>query len=120
LKKADLLTIAHHVLASVPYTRLPILAKRHKMEIDKSSASPVELLAKHISRYHESDLSRLLLEASLLESAYRNGGDPDSDVLLEIAKRYRVDPEKVHKAVAQEFAAKQKKKRKDAPDKTAA
>jgi len=112
MKKADLLTIAQHVLASVPYNRLPLLAKRHKLEIEKSSTSPVELLAKYVSRYDESDLSRLLLEITLLESAYRSGGDPDSDVLLSTAKRYRIDAEKLHKAVAQEFAAKQKKKEK--------
>jgi hypothetical protein len=46
----------------------------------------------------------------LLDSAYRSGGDPDSDVLLSTAKRYRIDAEKVHRAVVQEFAAKQKKK----------
>lgn len=121
LKKADLLTIAQHALASVPYNRLPLLAKRHKLEIEKSSTPPAELLAKHVSRYDESDLSRLLLEISLLESAYRSGGDPDSDVLLTTAKRYRIDGEKVQKAVAQEFAAKQKKKeKKTAPDKSAA
>jgi len=110
LKKADLLTIAQHVLPSVPYNHLPLLAKRHKLEIEKSSTSPVELLAKHVSRYDESDLSRLLLEISLLESAYRSGGDPDSDVLLGTAKRHRIDAEKLHKSVALEFAAKQKKK----------
>ena len=121
LKKADLLTIAQHVLASVPYNRLPLLAKRHKLEIEKSSTSPVELLAKYVSRYDESDLSRLLLEITLLESAYRSGGDPDSDVLLSTAKRYRIDAEKLHKAVAQKFAAKQKKKeKKTTPNKDAA
>ena len=119
LKKADLLTIAQHVLASVPYNRLPLLAKRHKLEIEKSSSSPVELLQKHVSRYDESDLSRLLLEVSLLELAYRSGGVPDSDALLAIAKRYRIDAEKVQKAVAQELAAKQKKK-KAAPSKSGA
>jgi ParB family chromosome partitioning protein len=120
-KKADLLTIAQHALASVPYNRLPLLAKRHKLEIEKSSTPPAELLAKHVSRYDESDLSRLLLEISLLEFAYRSGGDPESDVLLGTAKRYRIDTERVNKAVAQEFAAKQKKKeRKSAPDKSAA
>jgi hypothetical protein len=36
----------------------------------------VELLQKHVSRYDESALSRLLLEVSLLESAYRNDGEP--------------------------------------------
>jgi ParB family chromosome partitioning protein len=121
LKKADLLTIAQLALASVPYNRLPLLAKRHKLEIEKSSTSPADLFAKHVSRYDESDLSRLLLEISLLELAYRSGGHPDSDVLLTTAKRYRIDTEKVHKAVAQEFAAKQKKKeKKSAPDKGAA
>jgi ParB family chromosome partitioning protein len=117
LKKADLLTIAQHVLASVPYNRLPLLAKRHKLEIEKSSSSPVELLQKHVSRYDESDLSRILLEVSLLESAYRSGGTPDSDALLTTAKRYRIDAEKVQKAVAQELAAKQRKK-KATPDKS--
>jgi len=121
LKKADRLRIAQHVLASVPYNRLPLLAKRHKLEIEKSSASPADFFAKHVSRYDESDLSRMLLEISLLDLAYRSGGAPDSDVLLTTAKRYRIDAEKVHKTVAQELAAKQKKKeKKSAPDKSAA
>src|SRR5438445_12528791 len=112
LKKTDLLTVAQHVVSSVPYNRLPLIAKRHKLEIEKSNTSPVELLLKHVSRYDDSDLSRLLLEISLLESAYRSSGDPDGDILLSAAKRYRIDAEKVRKSVAQEFAAKQKKKEK--------
>jgi ParB family transcriptional regulator, chromosome partitioning protein len=120
LKKADLLTIAQHVLASVPYNRLPLLAKRHKLEIEKSSTSPAELLAKHVSRYDESDLSRLLLEISLIELAYRVGEDAESDVLLTTAKRSRIDAEKAQKAVAQEFSAKQKKKEKKATRDTSA
>jgi hypothetical protein len=73
LKKADLHTIAQHVLTCAPYNRLPLLAKRHKLEVEKSSASPVEVLQKHISRCGENGLCRLLLEISLLESAYRAG-----------------------------------------------
>ena len=119
MKKADLLTVAQHVLSAVAYNRITLLAKRHKLEVDKSNTSPVELLQKHTSRYDESDLSRLLLEISLLDSAYSSGGDGDSDVLLNAAKRYRIDPEKMQKAVAQEFAAKQKKKeKKTASDKS--
>jgi hypothetical protein len=91
LKKADLLTIAQYLLASVPYNRLPLLAKRHKLEIEKNSVSPVEVLLKHLARYDESDLSRFLLETSLLEQAYQNGRNPDNDLLLITAKRYRVD-----------------------------
>jgi ParB family transcriptional regulator, chromosome partitioning protein len=122
LKKTDLLTVAQHLISSEPYNRLPLIAKRHKLEIGKSSASLVEILQKHVSNYDENALSRLLLEISLLEEAYQNGKEPDSDVLLTMAKRYRVDAEKVHKTVAQEFAAKQKKKEKDkkpAPDNSA-
>jgi ParB family transcriptional regulator, chromosome partitioning protein len=122
LKKADLLTIAEHVLITVPYNRLPLLAKRHKVELEKSGIAPAELLLKQIFRYDESDVCRFLLESSLLESAYRSGGnDPDSDVLLTTAKRYRIDVEKLQKAVTQEFAAKKKiKEKKPAPDKSAA
>jgi ParB family chromosome partitioning protein len=112
MKRGDLLVVAQHVLGSVPYNRIPLLAKRHKLEIEKSSASPVELLQKQMSHYDESGLNRLLLEISLLDSAYGSGGDPDNDVLLNTAKRYRIDAEKVQKAVAREFAAKQKKKEK--------
>lgn len=115
LKKADLLTIVEHVLPSVPYNRLPLLAKRHKLDIEKSSTPAAELLAKHFSRYDESDLSRLLVEISLLELAYRSGADPDSDALLTTAKRYRIDADKVQKAVTQELAAKQKKKGTNSP-----
>jgi ParB family transcriptional regulator, chromosome partitioning protein len=121
LKKAELLTIAQHVLTSVPYNRLPPLANRHKVETEKSGTSPLELLQKQTARYDESGLCRLLLEISLHESAYHSGGDSNDDVLLNAAKRYRIDAEKLHKAVAQEFAAKQKKKeKKTAPDKNAA
>jgi ParB family chromosome partitioning protein len=121
MKKADLLTVAQYVVNSVPYNRIPRLAKRHKLETDKSGAPSMESLQKQISNYEEDALARLLLEISLLDAAYRNGSRNENDVLLTTAKRYRIDPEKVHKAVTQEFAAKQKKKdRKAAPSKNAA
>jgi len=121
MKKADLLTIAQHVLGSVGYNLLPLLAKRHKLETEKSSASPVEVLQKHVSRYNESDLCRLLLEISLLESAYHNKCDAANDILLVTAKRYRIDADRIRKAVAQDFVAKQwKKEKKPAPGKSAA
>ena len=56
-------------------------------------------------------MCRLLLEISLLQSAYQSDGDPDNDVLLATAKRCRIDADKVQKAVAQEFAAKRKEKK---------
>jgi hypothetical protein len=64
---------------------------------------------KRISTYDEGALGRLLLEVSLLDSAYQRFGRNEEDALANAAKRYRVDTEKLAKAVAQEFAAKHKK-----------
>jgi len=84
----------------------------------------VELLLKQISHYDENALCRLLLEISLLESAYQTGSEGDGDVLLSTAKRYRLDAQKLQKAVAQEFTAKhqreKKKEQKAAPNKGSA
>jgi hypothetical protein len=49
MKKADLLAVAQHLLGTVPYNRIPLLAKRHKVEADKSSTASVELLQKHVA-----------------------------------------------------------------------
>ena len=63
---------------------------------------------KKVSAYDEPALSRLLLEISLLDSAYQRG-DVSQDLLMDAAKRYRVDVEKIEKTVAAEFAAKRSK-----------
>ncbi len=60
--------------------------------------------------YDEAELCKLLLEISLLDSAYQRSTASCEDVLMDAAKRYRVDPEKLQKTVAKEFAAKRDKK----------
>ena len=62
--------------------------------------------------YDESELCKLLLEISLLDSAYQRSTASRDDVLMDAAKRYRVDTEKLQKAVAEELAAKRNKKTK--------
>lgn len=109
LKKADLLMLAQYTIANLSYNQVPALAKRHKVETTKTTKSPQEVLMKKVSTYDEDALSRLLLELSLLDSAYQRG-DVSEDVLTDAAKRYRVDVEKIEKAVAAEFAAKKDKK----------
>jgi hypothetical protein len=79
------------------------LAKRHKVEAKKDSASAQELLAKQVGTYDEPELCKLLLEISLLDSAYQRSTASRDDVLMDAAKRYRVDTEKLQKAVAKEF-----------------
>ncbi len=107
LKKADLLTVAHYLIGHLSYSQVPTVAKRHKVEAKKDSGSAQELLAKQVSTYDESELCKLLLEISLLDSAYQRSSAGRSDVLLDVARRYRVDTERLQKAVAKEFAAKQ-------------
>lgn len=114
LKKADLLTVAQHLISHLPSNQAPQLAKRHKVEMEKGKASPEQRLLKHIGTYDEAALCRLLLEVSLLDWAYQRYNRDAEDALLGAAKRYRVDTEKIHKAVAQEFAAKHKKQERKA------
>jgi hypothetical protein len=70
----------------------------------------------------ETELSKLLLEINLLDSAYQLPEKEADDPLLIMAKRYRVDVEKLQKIVTKEFAAKRTKqaaKEKKAAKKTA-
>jgi hypothetical protein len=110
LKKADLLAVAHYLIGHLSYSQVPALAKRHKVEEKKGSAGPQETLLKQLISYDESELCRLLLEIGLLDSAYQRSTVSRDDVLMDAARRYRVDIEKVEKAVAKELAAKQDKK----------
>ena len=112
LKKADLLAVAHYLIGHLSYRQFPALAKRHKVDAKKDSASEQELLAKQVSKYDDSELCKLLLEISLLDSAYQRSASSGDDVLMDAAKRYRVDTEKLQKAVAEELSAKREKKTK--------
>jgi hypothetical protein len=73
LKKADLLTVAQYTIGNLSYNQVPALAKRHKVETAKTSKSPQEVLMKTIGTYDEAELSRLLLEISLLDPTYQRG-----------------------------------------------
>ena len=112
MKKADLLAVAHYLISHLSYSQVPALAKRHKVEAKKDSESAPELLAKQVGTYDEAELCKLLLEISLLDSAYQRSTASRDDVLMDAAKRYRVDIEKLQKAVAEELAAKREKKTK--------
>ena len=112
LKKADLLALAHYLIGHLSYSQVPALAKRHKVEAKKDSASAQELLVKQVGTYDESELCKLVLEISLLDSAYQRSTSSRDDVLMDAAKRYRVDTEKLQKAVTAEFVAKRSKKAK--------
>jgi hypothetical protein len=104
-----LLAVAHYLIGHLSYSQVPALAKRHKLEAKKESASGQELLAKQVSKYDDAELCKLLLEISLLDSAYQRSTTSD-DVLMDAAKRYRADSEKLQKAVTKELGTKRDKK----------
>jgi hypothetical protein len=107
-----LLAVAHYLIGHLSYSQVPALAKRHKVEAKKDSSSAQELLAKEVSKYGEAELCKLVLEISLLDSAYRRSEAGQSDTLMDAAERYRVNTEKVHKCVVAEQVAKQQKRTK--------
>jgi hypothetical protein len=92
------------------YKQVPALAKRHKVEAKKDYTSAQELQTKQVGTYDEAELCKLLLEVSLLNSAYQRSTSSREDVLMDAAKRYRVDTEKLQKIVAKDFAAKRDKR----------
>jgi hypothetical protein len=103
--------LPHH-RGHLSYSQVPALAKRHKVEAKKDSASAQELLAKQVGTYDEPELCKLLLGISLLDSAYQRPTANRDDVLMDAAKRYRVDTEKLQKTVAKEFADQREKRTK--------
>ena len=112
LKKADLQIVAQYLVAHLSYNQVPALAKRHKVEVKKTPIPRTNCWQSR-SAYDESELCKLLLEISLLDSAYQQSTANGDDVLMSAAKRYRVDADKLQKAVAGELAAKLAKSRKE-------
>ena len=115
LKNADLLALAHYLIGHLSYSQVPALAKRHKVEAKKDSAPAQEVLAKQVGTYDDAELCKLLLEISLLDSAYQRPTSNRDDSLMDAAKRYRVDTEKLQKVVAEELSARREKKTKLKP-----
>jgi phospholipase C len=113
LKKADLLVVAHYLIGHLTYSQVPALAKRHKVEVKNESGSAQEVLTKQVSKYDESELCKLLLEVSLWDSACQRPTTSGNDILLDSANRYRVDAEKLQKAIAEDWDANRAKKRKN-------
>ncbi len=123
LDRADLALIASALLNRLEPLRKEQLARRHKLV--EGTAGEVthpqvqQAIARMLRQSDDGALSKILIESVLLESGDRTPTN-DPDVLIATAKRYRVDVDKVRKAVEQEFTAKRAKrdaKRDKAPKK---
>ena len=112
LKKSDLSLVAHYLISRLQFAEVAQIAKRHKVEVDATNGAPEHVLLKHVSRLDETELSRLVIEVSLIGLASRVPSKNESDALLSTAKHYRIEIEGLEKDVAQKFAEKQKKQTK--------
>jgi len=112
LKKAELQVITWRMLEKLEHQRRIAFAKRHKLLTGHNAETDfqqVEVgLKKMLKEAEEEELCRLLMECVLLETAYSatNGSD---DRLLTIARRYRIDVERIARSVREDLAAKTKK-----------
>lgn len=111
LKKSDLILVTHYLISRLQFAEVAQIAKRHKVE-DATNNVPEQALLKQVSRLDDIELSRLLIELSLISLASRVPSKHESDVLLTTAKHYRIEIEKLEKEVAQKFREKQKKQTK--------
>ncbi len=108
-KKADVLLLVRFLVSRLQFAQVLQIAKRHRVEVDANTGAPERDLLKHVSRFEDAEVWRFMLELSLLDSAYRLPVKDAEDVLLNAAKRHRVDAEKIEKEVAQRFSATRKK-----------
>jgi ParB family chromosome partitioning protein len=97
LKKADVLLVVRFILSRLQFAQVLQIAKRHKVEVDANTGAPERDLLTRLSRFDEVELCRFLLELTLLDSAYRLPTKDANDVLLNTAKRYRVETEKIER-----------------------
>ena len=109
LKKSDLLVVVHYLISRLQFAEAAQIAKRHKVGIEMNNGAPEQALLKHVSRLDDIELSRLMIELSLISFASRVPSKHEIDVLLTTAKHYRIEIEKLEKEVAQKFSEKQKK-----------
>ncbi len=108
MKKADVAMIARSFVSHLPTREQTMLAKRHKLTPNQTTSVEAAFLTA-INGCDETALCRLLLEASLMDAVSQPVGKGEPDLLTETAKRYRIDCERMEKAVTAELAAKQKK-----------
>lgn len=112
LTKCDLQIVAMYALEKLDYNRATLVAKRHGLLKDGKSSDAIQqgrtALVKLVKEADETALSRLVMECSLLDSAYHEPSSGD-DRLLTAARKHRIDVDAVARAVRDEFVAKAKK-----------
>jgi ParB family chromosome partitioning protein len=110
LGRTDLVLVLQSLLDKLNPMQKETLARRHKLaEIPSRLSTPSKVhaeLVRLLQRSDETALSKLLMEAVLLDDVEQITSQ-EPEYLLRAAKQHRVDTAKVRKAVEQELSAKQ-------------
>ena len=112
LMKRDLLFILEKLVSVMDENRVEMLARQHGIRQKRDDGGIGKTLNAFIRRADEGTLSRLLVESSILLASSR--GNP-SVILKEAATAYKVDTDAISTKVKQEFAAKEKARKKAQP-----
>jgi ParB family chromosome partitioning protein len=111
LVKADLELIAREFANRLPQEHRTLLSQRHSpTAINKKQSKQGIEIDGTLKNLDELGFSRLLIEMSLLDAAYNVYSRDDGQQVESIAKRHRVNVEKIRSTFAAEFAAKRKMK----------
>ncbi len=111
LSKADLELIAREFIGRLPQEYRAILSQRHsRMPINGKERKGDGEAGNTFKGLDETGYSRLLIELSLVETAHNAYAQDAAERLEAVAKRYRVNAEKIGQAVAAEFAERRKKR----------
>jgi len=110
LAKADLELIGREFINHLPQQYRTLLRERHApVPAGKSKSNPPEIEA-FSGDLDEAGYSRLLIEISLLDAAYNAYSQDGAKRLEAVARRYRVNVERIAVAVAAEFSSNRKKR----------
>ena len=111
LTKADLELVARDFVNRLPQEYRTLLSQRHSPVSAKSKPpKPAVEIGSALKNLDEAGYSRLLIEMSLLDAAHNAYAREGGERLEAVAKRYRVNVQKIAESVAAEFASKRRRR----------
>jgi ParB family transcriptional regulator, chromosome partitioning protein len=112
LMKRDLLFVLTQTFPLLGEWQLQTLARQHGIRKDRETDMLDKLFSAFLRRADEGTLSRLLVEVSVVLASGRSNG---TNALRDAAAAYKVDTDAIVLKVKEEFAAKEKAKKKAKP-----
>jgi len=111
LSKADLELVAREFINRLPQEYRAILSQRHSpIPINGKERKGESEIGTTLKNLDEAGYSRLLVELALLDAAHNAYAREAAERLEAVAKRHRVNAQRIAESVAADFAARRKKR----------